>query len=248
MDEEEKLAADLEEEEKAAAEAKRLEEEEVNQLFVDLGLMTCYNLHRQLHKYMAGDDNGAPRYDNGSRLSGTGRYVYRALAVDREFRVVKLDDNETYFSRHGSLYKNGEWRLFRMRRRHGEWRTEPFASKLLGRTDPRLRSGWVRHDQLAYDLLCAARLAADHIAADPVDSTFEIVQSATRRYFVRKSPDPGGQCDFHSFDTDGSVGQWCFSASLDKCHVKRKRSMVGVTGRCQLEHARAAARKRKKTE
>ena len=114
--------------------------------------------------------------------------MYRALAVDREYRVIFLDDNQHYFARHGSLYKNGQWRLFKMRRRNGEWRTEPNASKLLRSSDPALRRGWVRHDKLAYDLLCAARRAADRIAADPIDSTFEIVQSATRRYFVRKRP------------------------------------------------------------
>ena len=220
---------------------------EADQLFADLGLMTCYELRRQLHQYME-DDKRNPEYDNESRLSGTERYVYRALAVDREYRVIFLDDNQHYFARHGSLYKNGQWRLFKMRRRNGEWRTEPNASKLLRSSDPILCRGWVRHDRLAYDLLCAARRAADRIAADPIDSAFEIVQSATRRYFVQKTPDPKGQCDFHSFEEDGSVGQWCFSASLDKCHVKRKRSMVGREGRCQLEHAREVARKRRKVE
>ena len=221
--------------------------DEADQLFADLGLMSCYDLRRKLHNYMK-DDKRSPEYDRNGRLSGTERYVYRALAVDREFRVLFLDDEHHYLARHGSLYKNGQWRLFKMRRRNGEWRTEPNASKLARSRDPALAAVGERHDKLAYDLLCAARLATDRIAADPIDSTFEIVQSATRRYFVRKAPDPDGQCDFHSFEKDGTVGQWCFSASLDKCHVKRKRSMVGREGRCQLEHAREVARKRRKVE
>ena len=192
------------------------------------------------------DDKRKPDYDNESRLSGTEQCVYRALAVDREYRVIFSTTTNTTSPGTAPCTKmaSGDAKIAAATA-SGE-RTN--ASKLLRSSDPILCRVWVRHDRLAYDLLCAARRAADRIAADPIDSTFEIVQSATRRYFVQKAPDPKGQCDFHSFEKDGSVGQWCFSASLDKCHVKRKRSMVGREGRCQLEHAREVARKRRKVE
>ena len=214
------------------------------QLFVDLGLLPLAEARRRLHRYVR-DDARNPLHDSRSRLFGTERYVYRRAAGDSQFRVLAMD-RAYYLARHGALYKNGHWRLFRMRRRHGAWRTDPSASRLLPDGDFRLEGG-VRPEAMDYDLLCAARKAMDRLAGDPIDDTFEIVQSSASRFFVpRRSPAGNGQHDFYRLEKDGGVGQWCFSASLSACHVKRKASMVSALGKRQLARARERARAMKR--